>query len=141
MSELKDILKNIKDIKKEMHDKNVEIQKIEEKKTLLNEEIEMCVTKISWLQEDIEDMVHESFYNVEYVKTQSDHIEIKFKENAILNLADIMIYAKKIDKDLKDFNIFSYNDKFFLRITLWGVKYDYRYSKKHWRNWRNYKQK
>lgn len=118
MSELKDILKNIKDIKKEMHDKNVEIQKIEEKKTLLNEEIEMCVTKISWLQEDIEDMVHESFYNVEYVKTQSDHIEIKFKENAILNLADIMIYAKKIDKDLKDFNIFSYNDKFFLRITL-----------------------
>lgn len=118
MSEFKDILKNIKDIKKEMHDKNVEIQKIEEKKTLLNEEIEMCVTKISWLREDIEDMVHETFYNVECVNTHPDHIEIKFKENAILNLADIMIYAKKIDRDLKDFNIFSYNDKFFLRITL-----------------------
>lgn len=118
MSEFKDILKSIKDIKKEMHDKNIEIEKIEEKKTLLNEEIGMCVTKISWLQEDIEDMVHETFYNVEYVKTHFDHIEIKFKENAILNLGDIMIYAKKIDRDLRDFNIFSYGDKFLLRITL-----------------------
>lgn len=118
MSEFKDILESITDIKKEMYDKNVELKQLKERQVSLNEELEMCQTKISWFQEDIEDIVHEHFVNVIYVKPHFDHIEVQFGTDSQLNLEDVAIFAKKIDKDLKDFNIFPCNDKFFLRIML-----------------------
>lgn len=122
MSDFKDILESITDIKKEMHDKNVELKQLKEqfkeRQVSLNEELEMCQTKISWLQEDIEDIVCGYFDNVEYVKTHFDHIEIKFKIDSSINLGSIETFSKIIDKDLKSFNIFPYNDRFFLRIML-----------------------
>ena len=56
MNEIKDVLKKIKEIKKE-----IKIQENEKEK--LNEEILMNNTRIGWLNEDVENMIFNNITN------------------------------------------------------------------------------
>lgn len=121
MNDFEEYLKHISDIKKEMHDKNVELAKLKNKQVSLNEELEMCQTKISWFKEDIEDLICDYFSNVEYVSmNDSSMIEVKlnFCKYAELSLENLVNFSTKIGKDLKDIKIRPYNNGLFLRILL-----------------------
>ena len=121
MNNFEECLKHISDIKKEMHNKNVELKQLKDRQVSLNEELEMCQTKISWFKEDIEDLICDYFSNVGYVSmNDSSMIEVKlnFCKYTELNLENLVNFATEIGKDLKDIKICPYNGTLLLRILL-----------------------
>lgn len=113
MNEIKDILKNIKEIKKE-----IKIQ--ENKKEELNEEILMNKTKIGWLNEDVENMIFNNIAGALRVWVENDHISIKYdKFSNSINLQTAIDFAKKLDIEPNKISVTASSDEhLYLRINL-----------------------
>lgn len=113
MNEIKDILKSIKEIKKE-----IKIQENEKEK--LNEEISMNNTRIGWLNEDVENMIFNNIAGALKVWVEDDHISIKYdKFNNSINLQTAIDFAKKLDIEPKKISLTaSSNEHLYLRINL-----------------------
>ena len=113
MNEIKDVLKKIKEIKKE-----IKIQENEKEK--LNEEILMNNTRIGWLNEDVENMIFNNIAGALRVWAEDDHISIKYdKFNNSVNLQTAIDFAKKLDIEPKKISLTASSDEhLYLRINL-----------------------
>ena len=105
MNDFQECLKHISDIKKEMHNKNVELKQLKDKQVSLNEELEMCQTKISWLKEDLEDMVCNYSMNAKRIYVEDEEIIIEMFYMTSINLLKVKYFAEMIGRELDDCKI------------------------------------
>lgn len=121
MSEFKDIAKRIKFIEEDRSEKMKEIKDCKDKLTKLNEQVEELDTKISWLREDIEDIVCNYFDSAKrvYIDKKSTYIEIEFATASKIRLSRIEDFIDMIDKELENCIILCDADgSLYLQITL-----------------------
>lgn len=105
MNDFEKIIKNISDIKKEMYNKNVELAKLKDKQFSLNEELEMYQTKISWLKEDLEDMVCNYSMNAKRIYVEDEEIIIEMFHQTSIDLLKVKYFAEMIGRELDDCKI------------------------------------
>lgn len=101
-NKLDSALTSIKEIRKENKEKKDKIE-------ALRDEIALNNSKISWLKEDIEDMICNCFSDVSNVSIKNDYITIKF--NDVINIQDIVDWSTLYNIDLKTINIEIYDDE------------------------------
>ena len=121
MNNFEECLKHISDIKKEMHNKNVELKQLKDRQVSLNEELEMCQTKISWLREDIEDIFCNYFSSIRriHIDKEINCIEVEFAIASKIRLSRIEDFIDMIGKELEDCAISCDADGFlYLQINL-----------------------
>lgn len=121
MSEFKDVLESIKEIQKDRSRKLNEIKDCKDKLTKLNEQVEELDTKISWLIEDIEDIVYGYFSNVKriHINKKEAYVEVEFDVASKIRLSRIDDFIDLIDKELEDCVILCDADgSLYLQITL-----------------------
>lgn len=101
-NQIKTTFKNINEIKKEIKDKK-------EQKIKLEDEIELCYTKMEWLKEDIKDIIKKCFRHVDRITIDDDNIEIQVHTSVGIRADEIL----KLNLELRK----SYND---MKITTKG---------------------
>ena len=113
MNKIKETIKTIKEIKKEIKTQENEREKI-------NEEILMNNTRIGWLNEDVENMIFKNIAGALRVWVEDDHISIKYdKFNNSVNLQTAIDFAKKLDIEPKKISLTASSDEhLYLRINL-----------------------
>lgn len=91
-------LKNIDRIKKEIKEKK-------EQKIKLEEEIELCYTKIEWLKEDVKDIIKQCFRHIDRITINNDNIEIQVHTTIGIQTDEILKLGDKLDKSCNKIKI------------------------------------
>ena len=97
-NQMKTTFKNIDEIKKEIKEKK-------EQKIKLEEEIELCCTKIEWLKEDVRDIIKKCFRHVDRITINNDNIEIQVHTSVGIQADEILKLSYKLDKSCNDIKI------------------------------------
>lgn len=95
---MKTMLKNIDEIRKEIKEKK-------EQKIKLEEEIELCYTKIGWLKEDVKDTIKKCFRHVDRITINDDNIEIQVHTSVGIQANEILELNYKLRKSYNDMKI------------------------------------
>ena len=121
MNEWADTIKAIKELQKDRNEKLNDIQKYKDKVIELNKKVDECDMKISWLKEDMEDIVCNYFSEAKrvYVNNKDEYVEIEFFVGSELNLLKIEEFVKMINKTLYECKIWCDADaSMYLKIML-----------------------
>ena len=97
-NEIKTTFNNLDSITKEIKEKQLQVEKLEE-------EIELCYTKIEWLKEDIECMIKSCFRHVDRVTISDDYIEIQVHTSVGIKVDEIVKISYKMDKKYDDIKL------------------------------------
>lgn len=97
-NQIKTTLKNIDKIKKEIKDKK-------EQKMKLEDEIELCYTKMEWLKEDVKDIIKECFRHVDRITITDDNIEIQVHTSVGIQANEILELNYHLRKSYNDIKI------------------------------------
>lgn len=97
-NQMKTTFQNINEIKKEIKEKK-------EQKIKLEEEIELCYTKIEWLKEDVKDIIKKCFRHVDRITIDDDNIEIQVHTSVGIQADEILKLGYKLDKSCNDMKI------------------------------------
>lgn len=97
-NQIKTTLKNINEIKKEIKDKK-------EQKMKLEDEIELCYTKMEWLKEDVKNIIKECFRHVDRITINDDNIEIQVHTSVGIQANEILELNYKLRKSYNDMKI------------------------------------
>lgn len=97
-NQIKTIFKNIDEIKKEIKDKK-------EQKIKLEEEIELCCTKMEWLKEDVKNIIKKCFRHVDRITINDDNVEIQVHTSVGIRADEMLKLGWELNKSCNDMKI------------------------------------